>query len=114
LLRACHQRPRCSTAKKRDELAPSHYRPRLGQGDRTKVLQHSGRVANVRFSGQNPVMSANVQKRTLAGQMLISAKCQKADIPPFTRLLVGTREQRRGHCDAEHSGGLGVDDQLEL
>ena len=67
-----------------------------------KVAEVHGRTASAAFDAFDPKRKWSVHRssRGLADGLLDH--------------LVGEREQRRRHSDAEHPGGLGIDDELAL
>src|SRR5262249_19303326 len=54
------------------------------------------------------------RKRTCAAQYLMSAFQKRTSKIGLFDYFVGTGEQRRRNYEAEHVGGLQIDDQLEL
>src|SRR5215510_10742662 len=54
------------------------------------------------------------RKRTCALQLQMSALGQKRTSRALFDDLISPRKEFRGHVEPEHSGGLGIDDQLKL
>ena len=59
-------------------------------------------------------MSALPQKADMAQSGCDVRFVPKADPSGLIDYFIGAAEQRRRHGEAEHSGGLRIDDQLEL
>ena len=64
--------------------------------------------------GQNPTLSAIVRKRTNAGAIGLSAKCQKRTFRHSFDYLVGARKKRWRHSEAERLSSLEVDHEFEF
>jgi hypothetical protein len=54
------------------------------------------------------------QQRTSLNTAAMSEKCQERKWPNLFDHLVGCGEQRLGQSEAEHLGGLAIDEKLEL
>jgi hypothetical protein len=82
-------------------------------------LKRTPSHGDVRFGSQADIlrrgaMSALAPKADICSALAHVRFGPKADIASLVDHPIGAAEQRRGDGKAEHTGGLHVDDQLEL